>query len=111
MDENPITAFPPWRLTCSMNATAASHVCPVPLFETMTKVLVSTIFMFGIALLFDTGMSLRSGKQICAFTGWTSSSWLQQADSINATMSNAKIEAKLKPRWDVHLSGDDDQLG
>ena len=64
MKENSITAFPPWCLTCSMKTTAASHEYPTPLFETMMKVLVSTIFMFGIALLFDTRMSLRSGKQI-----------------------------------------------
>ena len=27
------------------------------------------------------------------------------------TIPTAIVSPKLKPRWDVHLSGDDDQLG
>ena len=30
---------------------------------------------------------------------------------VSATVDAAVEATKLKPRWDVHLSGDDDQLG
>ena len=30
---------------------------------------------------------------------------------VSRTLLNIAVGTKLKPRWDVHLSGDDDQLG
>ena len=35
----------------------------------------------------------------------------QAVGMIEEAIDNAGAVPKLKPRWDVHLSGDDDQLG
>ena len=37
--------------------------------------------------------------------------WATIWNEVQSSGSNLHFLSKLKPRWDVHLSGDDDQLG
>ena len=53
-EEKSITAFPPWFLTSSRKGVITSQGLDVDDLETITKVLASTIHIFGMTLVLDT---------------------------------------------------------
>ncbi len=98
-----------------------------------TLALAIILAALGVAALVVTGSQAANGKYDTDNDGLIEVSNLEQLNAIRYDLngdgrpdsnSNTKVYAaafpeaapgtvctKLKPRWDVHLSGDDDQLG